>query len=96
MEVGRAVVHSTFGTGTVVHVGEYKNAAAVWIDFDRGDRKMLDPTYAVNHTRLRSGKDKPTPVAASIRCDVCGRRPVVVTVAGPDGTQQFCDDHRSG
>jgi len=39
--VGSAVVHSTFGTGVVVKVGQFKGVPAVWIDFDRGDRKTL-------------------------------------------------------
>lgn len=96
MEVGRQVVHSTFGTGTVVNVGEYKGAPAVWVDFDRGDRKVLDPAYGGQHVRSRTRGDKQTPITPSIRCDVCGGRPVVVTIAGPDGRDQFCDDHRGG
>ncbi|MDP9389148.1 MAG: hypothetical protein M3Q48_14825 [Actinomycetota bacterium] len=96
MEVGQAIVHSAFGTGTVVHVGDYKGDQAVWVDFDRGDRKMLDPTYASSHVRLRTRSDKATPASPSIMCDVCGGRPVVVTVAGPGGPEQFCEAHRNG
>jgi hypothetical protein len=96
MEEGRAIVHSTFGTGTVVHVGEYKGAPGVWIDFDRGDRKLLDPVSASRYVRLRTARDKATRVARAIRCDLCGRRPVIVTIAAQNGTEQFCEAHQVG
>ena len=94
---GTAVVHTTFGTGVVAHVGPHKGEVAVWVDFDRGDRKMLLPEAAEPHIRLRTGRDRTTAPAANIRCDVCGCRPVVVSVLGPGRKQQqqVCEDHRS-
>ena len=93
--IGTDVVHSAFGTGTVVHVGKYKGVETVWVDFDRGDRKTLDPQYAAAHIRIRTGKDRKTPPSPQIRCDTCGKRPVVVTIGGVSSTQQFCDDHQA-
>jgi hypothetical protein len=91
MTVGTEVVHSTFGTGTVVHVGQVKGADAVWVDFDRGDRKTFDPEYAAPHVRQRTSRDRKTPPSPEIRCDTCGARPVAVTI----GPQQFCEDHQA-
>ena len=95
MAEGAEVVHSTFGTGKVVHVGTYKGSEAVWVDFDRGDRKTLDPQYAAPHIRRRTDRDPKTPPNPEIRCDTCGRRPVAVTIGGAGSTQQFCEDHKS-
>ena len=89
------MAHRAFGTGRVVNVGFYKGALAAWVDFDRGDRKMLDPTQAGPNVRLRSASEPATPPDPAIRCDVCRGRPVVVTVAGAGRTQQFCDSHKS-
>ena len=93
---GALIVHATFGTGTVVRIGEYKGVAAVWIDFDRGDRKILDVAYSAPYIRVRGSGDLSTAPRESIRCDVCGTRPVVATVASPLGTEQFCENHLSG
>ena len=93
MSVGRSVVHTAFGTGVVVHVGDHDGVDAVWVDFDRGDRKMLDPKYAGSHIRLRTRRDKQTPASPTIRCDACGERPVVVTVASGADSAQFCERH---
>lgn len=94
MSEGTQVVHSTFGTGTVVHVGPYRGTQAAWIDFDRGDRKVLDPEYAAAHTRLRVKGDRTSAPLPHVRCDVCGGRPVVVSIAGANRTQQFCEEHK--
>lgn len=95
---GTAIVHSTFGTGRVVRVGPYKGARAVWVDFDRGDRKALDLQYASPHVRLRNAADADSAPDPGIKCDVCGDRPVVVTVAGAGDTQtqQLCETHKTG
>lgn len=93
-KVGTNIVHSTFGTGTVVSVGLSRGAPAVWIDFDRGDRMVLDPETASEHTRIRTAKDRTTSPDARLCCDVCGQRPVVVKIGGAEGTQQFCENHR--
>jgi hypothetical protein len=95
MRNGAIVVHRAFGTGRVVRVGRYKGVLAAWIDFDRGDRKALDPQYASPHLRLRLDSEPLTPPDPGIKCDVCGDRPVLVTVAGAGGTQQFCEAHRT-
>ena len=96
MTVGTEIIHSRFGTGTVVHIGKFKGADYVWVDLDRGDRKTLDPEYATPHVRRRSPKDGKTPPSPEIRCDTCGARPVVVTIGGPpNSTQQFCEDHQA-
>jgi hypothetical protein len=90
---GALITHQAFGTGRVVHVGEYEGDDAVWVDFDRGDRKMLNPEYAGPHVRTRVDGEAATPQDAAIRCDVCGVRPVVVTIASPSGRQQYCEAH---
>jgi hypothetical protein len=93
LQEGTAIVHATFGTGRVVRVGPYKGARAAWVDFDRGYRKTLDPEYASPHVRLRSPADADSALDPAIKCDACGDRPVVVTIAGAGGTQQFCEAH---
>ncbi len=93
---GTAIVHATFGTGRVVRVGPFKGARTVWVEFDRGDRKTLDAEYASPHVRLRSAADVDSAPDPAIKCDVCGDRPVVITIAGPRGRfQQFCEAHRT-
>jgi hypothetical protein len=92
---GTAIVHATFGTGRVVRVGPHHGAQVAWVDFDRGDRKMLDPSYASAHVRLQSVAATDRGPDPGIKCDVCGDRPVVVTIAGADGTQQFCGLHKT-
>jgi len=93
-KVGTSIVHSTFGTGKVVSVGLSRGSPAVWVDFDRGDRLVLDPETATAHTRIRTAKDRTTPPDARLCCDVCHARPVVVTISVAGGTQQFCETHR--
>jgi hypothetical protein len=92
---GTAIVHAAFGTGRVAHVGPYKGVQTVWVDFDSGDRRPLDPEYASPHVRLRSGADAETAPDPAITCDVCGGRPVVVTIAGTCSTERFCEAHRT-
>src|ERR1700723_3786274 len=58
---GAGVVHAKFGTGTIVHAGEYKAMPGVWIDFDAGMRKLLDIQHALPHLRPRRPQDTATP-----------------------------------
>lgn len=92
---GSEVVHTTFGTGTIAHVGDYKTVPAVWIDFDAGVRRTLEIQYALPHLRPRRPQDAATPADPKERCDYCGGRPVVVSVTGPGGTRRCCDTHRA-
>jgi hypothetical protein len=95
LQVGVDVVHPSFGTGRVVEIGLAKGAPVVWVEFDRGDVKMLDPEWATKHVRPRESSDRTTPTDQSIRCDVCHGHPVVVTVTDSKGTQQFCREHKT-
>jgi hypothetical protein len=88
------VVHTTFDTGTVQHIGEHKGAPAIWIDFDAATRKLLAAEYALPHLRPAEDSAATTPPDSTERCDYCGGRPVVVSVAGPTGTQRCCEQHR--
>jgi hypothetical protein len=92
---GVLVTHSTFGTGEVVQVGPYHGVETVWIAFDRGMIKFFDVRYARPHLRLRSADEPRTPADPAEVCDVCGARPVALTVQGDQGVQRFCADHRS-
>jgi hypothetical protein len=92
---GAQVVHRAFGTGTVAHVGVYKNVRAVWVDFDAGMRKLLEIQHALPYLRPRRPEDATSPTDPAQRCDVCGARPVVVTVSGPSGTSRACQAHRA-
>ena len=91
---GAAVVHSRFGTGTIVHVGDHKGRPALWVDFETGARRLLDVEYALPHRRPRSPRDATTPADPAEQCDYCGGRPVTVTVAGSDKVRHCCDTHR--
>ena len=91
---GAAVVHSRFGTGTIVRVGDHNGSRALWIDFDTGARRLLDVEYALPHLRLRSPRDATTPVNPAEQCDSCGGRPVTLTITGSDKVQRSCDTHR--
>src|SRR5258708_12128163 len=64
---GSEVVHTTFGTGTIAHVGDYKTVPAVWIDFDAGVRRTLEIQYALPPLRPRRPQDAPTPPAPNPR-----------------------------
>jgi transcription elongation factor GreA-like protein len=46
---GARVHHTTFGSGTVGRVGEYKEVPSVWIDFDSGDTKALALEFGLAH-----------------------------------------------
>lgn len=94
LQVGVDVVHHTFGTGRVSEIGPFKGRVEIRVEFDRGDVIMLDPVGIGRHLRKRKPSDRTTPVDRSIRCDVCHKRPVVVTVTDSRGTQQFCREHR--
>ena len=93
--VGALVAHSTFGTGEVVQVGPYRGVAAVWIAFDRGMVKALGVQYARPHLRLRSPDEGLTPADPAEKCDVCGARPVAVSIQGDDRLQRFCLAHKT-
>lgn len=95
LQVGADVVHRAFGTGRVVDIGPIKGALVVFVELDRGDVVALDPEWAEAHMRPRKWWNLTTRVRRSIRCDVCHGRPVVVTVAGSKGTQQFCREHKT-
>jgi hypothetical protein len=56
--VGAEIVHSTFGRGTVTHVGPYKGVPAVSVQFD-GHEKALEVQYAIPHVRLASEVSSP-------------------------------------
>lgn len=92
---GAQVTHSSFGTGEVVQVGLYRGVETVWIAFDRGMIKFFDVQYARPHLRLRTPDEPRTPADPAEVCDVCGARPVALTVQGDRGVQRFCADHRS-
>jgi hypothetical protein len=94
-QVGAMIVHSTFGTGTVETIGDYKGIRVIWIDLDRGDRKPFEMSVVDDYTRLRTTSDRMTRPDPMTRCDVCRARPVVVTIGGSSGIQRFCDVHRS-
>ncbi|MEY2450361.1 MAG: hypothetical protein QOH79_3837 [Acidimicrobiaceae bacterium] len=51
-------MHSTFGRGTVTHVGPYKGVPAVSVQFD-GHEKALEVQYAIPHVRLASEVSSP-------------------------------------
>jgi hypothetical protein len=95
LQVGVDVVHHTFGTGRVLEIGPAKGRLGIWVEFDRGDVKLLDPGGIGRHMRQREPSDRTTRVDRSIRCDVCHERPVVVTVTDSRGTQRFCREHRT-
>lgn len=40
LSAGQDVVHTTFGSGTVCRIGEYKQEPTVWIDFDFGSGRL--------------------------------------------------------
>jgi hypothetical protein len=90
IEPGVDMVHTSFGTGSVVKIGPYKRAMVVWVEFDGGDVKMLHPEWGATHMRRRESSDPTTPADPSIRRDVCGARQVVVRV----DKQQLCREHR--
>jgi hypothetical protein len=96
LAVGRQVKHRLYGTGRVVQV-ESKKMLLLWVAFDRGDVKTLGIT---NQPVLRPRRwyDVTTRPVSSIRCDVCGARPVVVMASQRAGatwmTAQRCMDHR--
>ncbi len=95
MRVGAPATHSTFGTSEVVQVGEYKGVPTVWIAFDSGMVKALDIQYAGPLLRLRLPGEPQTPADPDERCDVCGARPVAVSIQGDGGLQRFCLDHKA-
>src|SRR5258708_33698482 len=90
---GSEVVHTTFGTGTIAHVGDYKTVPAVWIDFDAGVRRTLEIQYALPHLRPRRPQDAATPADPKERCDYCGGRPGVVSVTRARGARRFGVTH---
>jgi hypothetical protein len=53
LEPGVDIVHSSFGKGRVVRVGPYERALVVWVEFDRGDVMMLDPSGGDTHAPAR-------------------------------------------
>ena len=89
--VGTEIVHDTFGTGTVVEVGDYKGMPTVWVNFDPGSVKALALEYATSCVRPRRRWDRRTPASPDERCDVCGARPVVLQI----DSHRYCDAHRS-
>ena len=92
---GAEVVHAHFGTGTIAHIGDYKGASTLWIDFDTGARQTMEIQLALPYLRPRRPQDATTPADPKERCDYCGGRPVVVTVTGPDKVRRCCDTHRA-
>lgn len=54
--VGAEIIHSTWGRGTIVHVGPYKGVPAVSVQFDTHE-KALDIEYARPHVRLATDRD---------------------------------------
>jgi hypothetical protein len=89
---GADVVHPTYGTGTVARVGEERRLPTVWVDFDYGERKPLAMRYAVDLLRRTQPGTRRTKPRPSVRCDQCGRRPVVERSAG----HQWCERHLPG
>ena len=87
---GADVVHPTYGTGTVARVGEERRLPTVWVDFDHGERRALAMRYAVELLRRPQPGSPRTKPKGSIRCDECGRRPVVLRV----GPHQYCERHQ--
>lgn len=54
---GAAVNHSTFGTGIVSSVGEYRGLPSVWIDFDYGERTGLSLGHGLRISARTGGGD---------------------------------------
>ncbi len=48
---GTRVHHTSFGSGTVGRVAEYKEVPSVWIDFDSGETKALALEFGVAHLK---------------------------------------------
>lgn len=90
LAAGRLVTHAMFGTGTVGYVGVYKGEPTVWVDFDYGERKALSLEFGLPHLSPRRGWTRRTPPRTELRCDVCGRRPLVLNTHG----QMLCEDHK--
>lgn len=88
---GSKVQHTTFGTGVVALVGDYEGDQAVWIDFDYGERKALSLEFGLPHLRRRARFSRTTPARSDLRCDQCGRRPVVLNV----DNRMRCEEHRT-
>ncbi len=49
LQEGGQVQHTTFGSGTVGRVGEYRGVPSVWIDFGSGDTKALALEFGMAH-----------------------------------------------
>ncbi len=88
--IGALVAHPAFGTGEVVQIGDYKGVRSVWVAFDLGAVKALDMQFAGPLIRPLGDGEVRTAPDSRIRCDVCGARPVALSV----GEQQFCLEHR--
>ncbi|GAA1940746.1 hypothetical protein [Nocardioides marmoribigeumensis] len=86
---GADVVHPTHGTGTVARVGEERRLPTVWVDFDYGERRALAMRYAVDLLRRPQAGSQRTRPKPAVRCDQCGRRPVVLRAEG----HQWCEEH---
>jgi hypothetical protein len=85
------VSHTTFGTGVVAQVAEYRGVPTVWIDFDYGERKGLALEFGLPHLSPHKRFRRRTPRQAGMRCGVCGAAPVVLNVDG----QMFCEAHKA-
>ena len=91
LTAGGLIAHSTFGTGTVGRVGDYKRTPTVWVDFDYGERKALSLEFGLPHLVRRKRWARRTPARPDLRCDVCRQRPLVVNTHG----QMLCEDHKT-
>jgi hypothetical protein len=91
LRAGAVVNHTTFGTGVVAHVGEYRDVPTVLIDFDYGERKGLALEFGLPHLNLHKRFRRRTPRQVDMRCSVCGAVPVVLNVDG----QKFCEAHKA-
>ncbi|WP_185996190.1 hypothetical protein [Nocardioides campestrisoli] len=85
------VDHTTFGSGVVAQVGEYRGVPSVWIDFDYGERKGLALEFGLPHLGPHKRFRRRTPRQKDMQCSVCGAVPVVLNVDG----QKFCEAHES-
>lgn len=90
LNVGGSVTHDAFGTGTIGNVGDYNGQPTVWVDFDYGERKALSLEYGLPHLSPRKWWTRRTAPRLGLRCDVCGKRPLVLNTHG----QMLCDDHK--
>jgi hypothetical protein len=108
VRVGQRVKHRYFGTGVIVQVQQppplksgkkSSRMPHVWVQLDVG--RVAELGLPADHSALRPRRwfDITTRRRRTIRCDVCGGHPVVVTgthvaVGAPSMTAQRCMDHQ--